>query len=216
MNELLNLKNKMKSKRPIFVRQDSKKELFKNRTKWRKPRGLHNKRRLGKKGHQKNPSIGYRSPKYVRGIHKTGLELILINNIKDIEKIKKEDQVALLSSKLGTRLKVKILEACLKKKINVFNVKDIEKYLKEVKESLEKRKKEKIKKEAKKKEAKTKAEKKAEEKAEKKEDSQEEIKEEVMESKQEMKQEKIKDTPKIDKSKSKAGHIASSVPGTRQ
>jgi len=213
MKNLLELKNKVKSRKPRFVRQDYNKELFKNIDKWRKPRGLHNKRRLNKKGHQKNPAIGYKSPRLVRGLHKSGIELIYISNIKDINKIKNENQAAVLSSNLGNKSKLSILEICLKNKIRVFNIKNPEEYIKKVKESLEKKKADKKKRETKKKEAREKAEKKKEEK---KEDKQEEIKEDIMESKQEIKQDQMKEIQKIDKKQSKAGHMASSVPGTRQ
>jgi len=212
MNEKLELKNKMKAKKPNFVRQDTNKKIFKN--KWRKPRGLHNKRRLNKAGHQKNPSVGYGSPKEVKNLHKSGLELILINNIKELQKIKNENQAAVLASTLGKKSKVQILEICLKEKIKVFNVKDIQKYITESKEALEQRKKEKKKRETKKKEAKEKAEKKAEEKKpeETKEDKQEEIKEQVLDAKQEPKQMKPKDLSKQDLTQAKSRHLASSVP----
>ena len=74
MKELLEKKNLAKAKKPKFVRRDANNKRFHN--KWRKPRGLHNKRRLKKAGHQKNPSIGYKSPDEVRFLHKSGLELI--------------------------------------------------------------------------------------------------------------------------------------------
>lgn len=211
MNNLLELKNRIKARKPDFVRADYNKEIFKN--KWRKPRGLHNKRRLKKKGHQKNPSPGYGSPKPVKYLHKSGLEIIHINSIRDLSKITRDNQAAVLSAQIGRRYKVEILEVCLKDKIRVLNVKDIGSYLSKIKSDLEQRKKEKKRKEEKKKVERTKAEKKAEGK---KEDKQEEIKQEVMEAKPEIKQTPIQEATKKDTSKSKAGHMAGSVPGTKQ
>ena len=82
MKTLLEIRKKLKAKKPTFIRTDSNRKKYKNN--WRKPRGLHNKRRLNVKGHQKNPSHGYRSPVEVRGLHTSGLELANISNIKGI------------------------------------------------------------------------------------------------------------------------------------
>lgn len=215
MKELLEKKNIAKAKKPKFVRKDSNKKRFKN--KWRKPRGLHNKRRLKKAGHQKNPSIGYKSPVKVRYLHKSGVSLWKVNNFKDLEDFKNEDQAAIISSKIGMKLKIKILEECQKKKIKVFNVKDIQKFIDESNKKLEERKKSKKKKVEKKQKTKEEAKKKAEEKKEDGKETREETREKVMKSKPEtQKQPKQIAAPKKDQTKAKAGHLASSVPGSKQ
>ena len=71
---LLNIRKKIKSKKPFFFRQDAHKNL-KLGDKWRKPKGLHSKMRLGFKGYRKSVSIGYGSPKITKNLHKSGLSV---------------------------------------------------------------------------------------------------------------------------------------------
>ena len=84
MKELLELRKIEKARKPKFIRKDSNTLKGKTRTKWRKPRGLHNKRRLNKKGHQKNPSVGYKSPVLVRGLQRSGLSLYYLRNQTEV------------------------------------------------------------------------------------------------------------------------------------
>lgn len=216
MKELLKKRNIAKSKKPKFLRKDSNKYAFGN--KWRKPRGLHNKKRLKKKGHQKNPSVGYGSPKAVKYLTKEGLNRVKICNLNDLEKVNKEQDIIVLSSKLGLKKKLEILQKSFDLGIKVENVKSIKEYIEDKKQELEDKKKLKKKKIQEKEKSKKESLKKAEkrkEKPEDKEDKEKEIKEEVLKSKQEIKIPKDINV-KQDSSKSKAGHMASSIPGTRQ
>ena len=214
MSEQLEKRNERKSKKPTFRRQDSNKYSFNN--KWRKPRGLHNKRRLNKKGHQKNPSIGYSSPKEVKYLTKDGLNRVIIFNNQDLEKINKEKDIIVLSAKLGTKKKLQLLKEIQKIGLKVENIKNIESYIKEKESKFEERKKQKQKKISEKEKSKKESLKKAKEKeGEDGEDKQKEIKEEVLSGKQDLK--KAKDiTPKKDTTQAKASHQASSVPGAKQ
>ncbi len=218
MKKLLEIRKKLKAKKPTFLRTDSNRKKYKN--KWRKPRGLQNKRRLQFKGHQKNPSQGYRSPVEVRGLHNSGLELVNISNIKELDNINKETQIIEVAARTGIKNKVIILEACKTKGINVSNIKDIEKFILEVNDKLELRKKEKIKKTKEKKKSKEKSIKKAEEEKKKESESAESDKQEAQ------KEEILKSKPKEEKQSqqtkekntaiAKEGHQKSSVPGNKQ
>ncbi len=216
MKEKLEKRNMNKRKKPTFTRQDSNKYSFSN--KWRKPRGMHNKRRLSKKGHQKNPSTGYGSSKEVKFLTKEGFNRIIISNLNDLQKINKEKDTIVLSSKLGLRKKLLLLEEIQKTGLKVDNIKNIESYIKDKKSEFEEKKKQKQKRITEKEKSKKESLKKAQEKEEKKEeeeDKQKEIKEDVMSSKQTQK--KAKDiAPKKDTTQAKASHQASSVPGTKQ
>ena len=81
---LLEIRRRIKSRKPEFIRQDYHKKPGLKR-KWRKPKGLHSKLRLNKRGKYKKVSKGYRSPWQVRGLHKTGLEERIVNNIKQLD-----------------------------------------------------------------------------------------------------------------------------------
>jgi|GEM_PF-379033 large subunit ribosomal protein L32e len=217
MKGLLEKRKKLKAKKPTFLSQDSNRISFKS--KWRKPRGIHNKRRLNKAGHQKNPSQGYRSPKLVRGLHTSGLNLITINNLKDIQNIDPKTQLIEFSSTIGLKNKLSLLETCKEKKLQVSNVKDIDKFIKEAKAKLEFKRKTKTKKAQDKKKAKKEAEKKVKEKEKKEtsEEKQDKVKEDVLKSKKETNQGPKEQIPKQkDNLQAKAGHQASSVPGTKQ
>jgi len=146
-------------KKPKFIRQDAHKKS-KLGQKWRRPRGLHSKMRLSKKGYNKSVSIGYGSPKSTRGFDKSGLKLIIIKSLKDIEKIDAKKECIAVAKTTGLRKKVEILKQSVKKGIKVVNIKDVNKFLKDVEEKIKKGKEEKEnlkkKKESKEKEAKKK------------------------------------------------------------
>lgn len=152
MSELKKLfKIKQLRRKPKFVRQKS--YLLKFRKKdpvWRAPRGNCNKLRVGKKGHSKKPSIGYGTPSDIRGFHKIGLKEVFVSTLNDLNNINPKEEGIILNAGLGARNKIKLLEKAKEKKIHVINFKDIDTYIKKVKEDLNKNKTEKKAKEEKK------------------------------------------------------------------
>ena len=131
---MIELRKKIKSKKPKFARTDSNKYKFKN--KWRKPRGLHNKLRLNKKGHIKKPSKGYRSPKEVRGLTKDGLRPMIVSNVNEIKK----DISIIISKKVGNKKKLHILEKAKDLNIRVINIKNVDETINKIKEKKHKQK----------------------------------------------------------------------------
>lgn len=168
----------MKEK-PKFKRQQS--ILKKLKDKWRKPKGLHSKLRLQKRGKGKRPRIGYGSDKKTRGMIK-GQKPTYIITLKDLEDAK--DSI-IISSKVGLKKKVEIVIKAKELKLQILNIKDTNKFLEEVKEMQEERKKEKLAR----KERKSKKIKKAEKETKK-------PKEEVKETTKEEKEKKIKEEKK--------------------
>lgn len=158
-------------KKTKFIRQDAhKKSRLGN--KWRRPKGLHSKMRLGLKGYRKSISIGFGSPRKTRNLHSSGLKLIVIKSLKELEKINTKKECIAIAKTIGLKKKVEILKQAIKKNIKVVNIKDVNKFLKDVEEKIKKTKEEKEKlkkkKEVKKKEKEKAAEKKTiEEKVEK-------------------------------------------------
>jgi len=108
------------SKKPKFLRQGAKayKRLG---MKWRRPKGIHSKLRKGLKSKGKKPSIGYRTPKTLRGLHPSGYREVLIQNLNDLEKIDVKKEAVRISRKVGKKLKMKILEMAKELKIKVLN-----------------------------------------------------------------------------------------------
>jgi len=125
-----------------FTRQDAHKKVRLG-NKWRRPRGLHSKMRLSKKGYNKCVSIGYGSSKSTRGFDKSGLKLIIIKSLKELEKINAKEECIAVAKTIGLRKKVEILKQAVKKSINVVNIKDVNKFLKDVEEKIKKSKEEK-------------------------------------------------------------------------
>jgi len=167
-----------KKKKPVFNRTDFNKKKFKN--KWRKPRGIHNKIRIGFKGHQKKPGVGYRNPKNIRNKNKKGLEIKRVNNLNELKIINKYEEAIVLNSSIGLKKRLDILKEAKKLKINVSNIKNIDEFISKKEKFLEGKQKLKKKKVAEKKKREEKAKEKKPKEKEKK--SEDEIKKEVMKS----------------------------------
>ena len=82
MKELLEIRNKMKAKKPTFLKQDANR-LTRLKKQWRQPKGQHSKIRKKLRSYRKQPSMGYSSPKEVRGLTREGHKLIIINKYHD-------------------------------------------------------------------------------------------------------------------------------------
>jgi large subunit ribosomal protein L32e len=110
-----------KKKKPKFLRpnygRSSRKRIKDN---WRRPRGIDNKKRIKKRYMGKSPSIGYSQDKKIRGLHPSGKKEILITNLKELENAPK-DSLIRISSKIGKKLKIKILELAKKLNLKILN-----------------------------------------------------------------------------------------------
>ncbi len=125
MNEkarLLRIRANLKRKKPKFLRQEWWRfPKFKNNPKWRKPKGIDSKMRLKKKGKARSPSIGWSSPKAVRGLHPSGYEEVLVHNVKELEAIDPTRQVARIARTVGKKKRVMITERAKELGIKVLN-----------------------------------------------------------------------------------------------
>lgn len=128
---LLELREKMKSKKPEFIRQDYNKKK-KLGFKWRKPKGIHSKLREKRKGHRKTVSKGYRSPNAIRGFHASGLRVKIVNSIANIEKINKEEEGIIVGHGVGKKKRLEILMKAKLSNINILNINDIDAYIKKL------------------------------------------------------------------------------------
>jgi large subunit ribosomal protein L32e len=139
---LLEKRKATKRKKPSFMRKDIYKKARIGKS-WRKPRGLDNKQRLCKRGHAKKISNGYRAPKDVRGLHKSGLMPVIVSNISQLNSLTKE-QGAILSAKIGDRKRQMLIIEAKKKDITLLNLdadETLENIQKELKQRQELRKK---------------------------------------------------------------------------
>ncbi len=153
----------LKRRKPVFLRKDSfkKSKLGKRRKKkqkWRRPRGRHSKLREKRTGHMIQPSIGWRSPRKVRGFVQEFRPRVIYNP-GELENFSK-DEIAVLG-KVGQKKKIEIVEKAMEKNIKILNVntkKFIEKIKAEREEKLKKKEAERAKEKTVKKEEKEKVE----------------------------------------------------------
>lgn len=136
--KMMELRRQIKSRKPEFIRQDYGKIISLKR-KWIKSRGLHSKLRLNRKGHRKNVSRGFGSPREVRGLSREGLTPVLVGNEKQLKGIDVSKE-GIIISHIGLKNKISILKGAVARKIKVINIKDPSAYLKKAEEDLKKRK----------------------------------------------------------------------------
>ena len=134
--QLIKQRQMTKRKKPRFKQQDAHK-LKSIVLSWRRPKGLQSKMRLGRRGYSRSVSVGYRSPRAVRGMLADGKKPVLIKTLKDLESLTDKDS-AIISKSVGARKKKEILTQIIAKGMTVANL-NPEKFI----EDLEKKRKEK-------------------------------------------------------------------------
>lgn len=132
--KLIELRKKLKGKKPKFIRKDSFKKLkigksMKKKRKWRRPRGRHSKIREKRKSYMRQPSIGWSFPKKIRGTIE-GFKPVVIHNVNDLDLLK-ENEVAIIG-KIGKKKKIEIVNAAIAKNIKLINL-NAKKFVKKIK-----------------------------------------------------------------------------------
>lgn len=145
IKELLDYKKVIKKRKPTFVRQEytKRKKLYK---KWRRPRGIHSKLRLRRKGKPARVAVGYRSPRKVRNLTFEGLKKVLVLNMPKLDSINKNEEIVVISGKVGDKKKLEMLKKCKEKNFKVFNHPKIDESIKKIEEKHKKENKAKSKK----------------------------------------------------------------------
>ena len=96
-------------------------QVQKTRGNWRKPKGKTSKRRRYEARKPAMPAIGYGTPRNLRGLHPSGYQDILIYNIAELENLDPRTQAGRISSNVGTRKKITMLEKAKELKIKILN-----------------------------------------------------------------------------------------------
>lgn len=137
----LKLRERLKKKKPSFVREESWR-YKRLKESWRRPRGLDNKMRRKIKGWPPTVNVGYRGPKVARGLHPSGYREVLVYNTEDLKQVDSKTQAVRIAHAVGKRKRAKILGEARKRKITILNLKEAKKVVKEEKELTEESEKE--------------------------------------------------------------------------
>ena len=114
------MKTPPKKRKPKFRRQ----EWFRFRRlgeRWRKPRGKDSKMRVGIRGKPAMPSVGYRLPKQLRGLHPSGMVEVLVHKPEDVRGVDPSKQAVRIASGVGGRKRKQIIELAEQLKVRVLN-----------------------------------------------------------------------------------------------
>ncbi|MFA6088972.1 MAG: eL32 family ribosomal protein [Candidatus Woesearchaeota archaeon] len=138
--ELLKARKTIKSKKPKFVRTDIHKNIGLE-AKWRKPSGWQNKVRLQKRGKLRRVEVGWGSPKEVKGLSREGLSFVNVCTVEMLKTILPKEQIVVVSSTIGNRKRLLILEEAKKLGLKVFNFLNVDKKIDSINKTLEESKK---------------------------------------------------------------------------
>jgi len=114
---LVELRRKLSRKRRKFVRQEQNK-YKKLKSKWRKPYGNQSKLRMHS-GEMRTVEVGFRGPAAVRGFHPSGVEEVLVHNLRDLDGLK--GKVVRIAAGVGKKKRLTIIEKATKLKLRVLN-----------------------------------------------------------------------------------------------
>jgi len=118
----LNLRKKLKKRKPEFKRQEIHVQKILKR-KWRRPRGKHSKLRMHEKARGRRPSPGYGSPRAARGLDPLGYRLVRVFRPEDLDVINKKEERALIGSAIGRKKRFEILKKAEEMNIKLKNAK---------------------------------------------------------------------------------------------
>ncbi|TFF86343.1 MAG: 50S ribosomal protein L32e [Promethearchaeota archaeon] len=120
-DRLMELRRNKKKKNPKFRRVESwRYKRVKNS--WRKARGIDSQTRKKTKSGVKSPSVGYRSPKKVRGLHPSGYEEVRVTSVEDLKGLNNKKHAIKISGKLGARKRIPLVEHAQSRGFKILNM----------------------------------------------------------------------------------------------
>jgi len=168
----------LRKKVPTFRRQEAHRRKRLTKSGWRAPRGAQSKLRRYHKSKGALVRVGYRLPKALRGLHKSGKESICVTTVSELEKLDKTKYIVIIGSKVGMKKRIELVRQASKLGLEIQNL-DAKTYEATAKKRLDARKAKRSARVAKKAKKAKKAEKKAEKKVAKKDEEKIEQKKEA-------------------------------------
>jgi len=136
---LLQLRKEISKRRPRFIQQEAHKRKAVDGSRWKRPKGMDSKMRAQKHGKAALVNPGFRGPAEVRGLHASGLQIILAHTIEEINKIDPKIQGAIIAH-VGGRKRIQLIKQCQDKKVTILNYKDANNEIKKVTDAMTQRK----------------------------------------------------------------------------
>lgn len=123
---LLKARAASKARKPTYRRvQAHQFAKLNHETKWRKPKGMGNKVRRGRRGKPSMPEVGFKSPSKVSGLDHNGLRPVIVNNVAEVANVDAKTDVVVIGATVGGRKSIDILNAAAKAKLKVSGHNDI-------------------------------------------------------------------------------------------
>jgi|GEM_PF-549059 len=107
-----------KKKKPNFIIPNSK-SIMRVPSRWRKPRGIDNKKRIRAAAHGASPRIGHKNSGLVRFMHPCGNFEVIVHNPAQLESLK--DVVIRISGSVGNKKRIAIVKRANELKLRVLN-----------------------------------------------------------------------------------------------
>jgi large subunit ribosomal protein L32e len=118
---IMKLRKKINKKRPSFRRVESWR-YKRVKDSWRKARGIDSQTRMKTKTGVKSPSVGYRGPKKVRGLHPSGYEEVRVHNINELKGLNNKTHAIKVSTKLGVKKRIGVIDYAQSRGFKVLNL----------------------------------------------------------------------------------------------
>ena len=120
MTELKARRKQLKKRKPEFKRHETCKRKHISDS-WRRPKGKKNSRRTRQRGRGKMPSIGFGTPKEVRGLNSLGLKEIRACNPEEVRKLNPKTDMLIVAASVGRKKRLDMLKAAEEMKLRVGN-----------------------------------------------------------------------------------------------
>jgi len=116
----IELRRKIKRKKPDFVRQESWRydRVDEN---WRKPKGIDSKMRKEVKGWPARVKIGYRGPRKARALHPSAYREVIVYNVDDLNHVNPMTEAIRIAHTVGAKKRTEILNRAKELGIHVLN-----------------------------------------------------------------------------------------------
>jgi len=118
---LLEIRKRNNKKRPSFKRVESWRYI-RVKDSWRKARGIDSQTRKKTKTGVKSPTVGYRNPKKVRGLHPSGYEEVRIFTKKDLISLNNKKHAIRIAGKLGAKKRIALIDYVQNRGFKVLNI----------------------------------------------------------------------------------------------